>query len=192
MSMVVDLEAIILPRFDIIMQVGFVILDPVDNTIVKTGFYSINQPYDRKTMTTHYGCNLGIVDNAIRGYIKITGDKNYQHMPNVSGNISWTICKEILLDYKNEYSVQRVWAKGNQLESRAFKNKLGKILELADYDCPKYPSTPHNPMKECIYFSAWVPDEHQIMEHRCSKLSPTARPFVYRGSIPYSAVRIAP
>jgi len=152
---IIDIEAIVVPDVaDIIEQVGIYIFNNITGVGVVKKHIIVEQTQTSDELMLKYKISKEAIDLAITNYMKITGDKRYIH-PKSPTTKCWGVVKRITSSLLLHYP-SYVWAKGRDLEQRAFPFLY--INELALYGCPAYPKgIPHNPLIECMYFSTYAP-----------------------------------
>lgn len=152
---VIDVEALVFsdPTIrPVLEQVGFCIVDE-NLTIVSTGKLMVLQPMDASQISAHLSAPMRDVQQAIFNYSKVTGDW-YIHTDTTTCVTEKTARDLVVSNVK--IMKCKVYAKNKRLEEVFFGAALD-IIDLELYSCPKYPCYIHDPRKECIFFSKYIP-----------------------------------
>ena len=150
---VIDVEAIILGKVDMVEQAAIVLVDCLGQEVLGEK-HMIYQPMDAGQLGAAYEVDPETVQRGIAGYEKVTHD-GYIHA-DVSFYERWGIVRKRIVRICQRYAVA-VYAKGIDLEYRVFYGEL-PFFDLAWYGAQKYPLAVHDPLMECRFFRQWIPD----------------------------------
>ena len=150
---VIDVEALVMDRIDVVEQVAIVLVDLFGREVLGEK-HMIYQPLDSGGLSRSYGVGIDNVQKAIDGYRKVTRD-DYIHRDPFAYE-RWGPVRKRLTQICRDYAVA-VYAKGIALEYRVFYGEL-PFWDLAWWSAPKYPGEVHDPLCECRFFSQYIPD----------------------------------
>lgn len=150
---VIDVEALVMGKMDIVEQVAIVLVDIYGQEVLGEK-HMIYQPLNASQLAHSYGMDQQIVQKAIDGYALVTHD-NYIH-DNPYSYERWGSVRRRINSICQQYAVA-VYAKGIALEYRVFYGEL-PFWDLAWWACPRYPGEVHDPLCECRFFSQYIPD----------------------------------
>lgn len=151
---VIDVEALMLGRIKVVEQIACVILSAATGNVVFAEKHFVYQPYDVPGLCAHYGCPLNCVSKSVSIYRQMTGDDPV-HMDPMT-NPTWSAVRNRLRKILRRRAI-KVYAKGAALE-RTVMGSFLCIQDLEWYGCPKYPEEIHDPLKECLFFSQYIPE----------------------------------
>jgi hypothetical protein len=151
---VLDVEALILGPIKVVEQVACVIMSSATGREVFAEKHYVYQPYGLESLVQHYGQPMPIVQRAVDGYVKVTGDNPLHDDP--STQPTWSAVRNRLRKILGRRAIS-VYAKGAALERTVFGTAMN-IRELETYGCPRYPGRLHDPLDECRFFSGYIPE----------------------------------
>ena len=150
---VIDVEALVLGKMDIVEQVAIVLVDMFGYEVLGEK-HMIYQPMSAVQISKAYGLDSVIVQKGIDGYKLVTHD-DYIHA-DVYNYERWGSIRKRTIQICHLYAMA-VYAKGISLEYRVFYGEL-PFWDLAWWGAPKYPGEVHDPLSECRFFSQFIPD----------------------------------
>lgn len=150
---VIDVEALVMGRVDVVLQAAIVLVDAYGREVLGEK-HMVYQPLTADQLAASYNLDRSFVDRGIQGYEMITQD-SYVHA-DANRFERWGAVRKRIQQICQRHAVA-VYAKGIDLEYRVFYGEL-PFYDLAWYGCPKYPLPVHDPLMECRYFSAFIPD----------------------------------
>lgn len=150
---VIDVEALVMGKVDIVEQVAVVLVDMYGQEVLGEK-HMIYQPLNAAQLAKSYSIDQQAVQKAIDGYALVTRD-NYVHDNPYSAE-RWGVVRKRIVSMCQRYAVA-VYAKGIALEYRVFYGEL-PFWDLAWWGCAKYPHAVHDPLNECRFFSQYIPD----------------------------------
>lgn len=152
---VIDVEALVTPKVDIVEQVGFVLVDALGREVLGEK-HMIFQPFNADQIARRYAMNPAEVYRAVAGYRLVTRDNYVHDYPQLYGYKQWGPVRKRITQICRQYAAA-TFAKGMELEYRVFFGEI-PFLDLAWWGAPKYPNEIHDPLSECRFFSQFIPD----------------------------------
>ena len=151
---VIDVEALILGNvINIVEQIAFVLYD-IDGAEVWAEKHMITQPHTGEELSKMYSVDMGVVQRSVDAYRRITGDDPIHRDPRAFER--WSDVRKHIQKACHDHALS-VYAKGPSLEISVFYGAID-FQDLAFFGCPKYPLSPHDPLKECRFFAQWIPE----------------------------------
>jgi hypothetical protein len=150
---VVDVEALVMGKMDIVEQVAFILVDIYGNEVVAEK-HMIYQPLNADQLAHSYNIDIKNVQKGIDGYKLVTQDNYIHDNPYIYER--WGPVRKRIVQMCQLYAAA-VYAKGIELEARVFYGEL-PLMDLAWWGCPRYPGQVHDPLAEIRFFAGWIPD----------------------------------
>ena len=150
---VIDVEALVMGKMDIVEQVAIVLVDVFGKEVLGEK-HMIFQPMNAEQLAQSYHLDPHIVQKGIDGYTLVTRDNYVHDNPYVFER--WGPVRKRIVNICQRYAMA-VYAKGIALEYRVFYGEL-PFWDLAWWGAPKYPGDVHDPLNECRFFSQYIPD----------------------------------
>ena len=150
---VIDVEALVFGRVDIVEQVAIVLVDMFGREVLGEK-HMIYQAMTSHQLAESYSLDPQNVQRGIQGYEMITHDGYMHNDPSTYER--WGTVRKRIMQICQRYAVA-VYAKGIALEYRVFYGEL-PFFDLAWWGAPKYPHEVHDPLSECRFFSQFIPD----------------------------------
>jgi hypothetical protein len=151
---VIDVEALMLGPVKVVEQIACIIVSAASGSEVFAEKHVVFQPFNKEGLVAHYGQPLDLVQRAIDGYVKVTGDDPVHDNPR--DHPPWSAVRNRLRKILRRRAI-KIYAKGAALERTVFGSTLD-IQDLEWYGCPKYPLEIHDPLAECRFFAQYIPE----------------------------------
>lgn len=152
---VVDAEALIFGKHVVVEQIAFVLISSQTGREILAEKHIVHQPFNYLQLANKFRVPMETVIKAIQGYTYITHDMMYIH-DDYNTSCPWRAIRGRLQKIFKNRAI-KIYAKGKELEQRLLGPKY-VVEELSQYDCPKYPYMPHDPLTECRFFAQYIPE----------------------------------